>query len=136
MFDLKSNKKIIVCIPAYNEAKVIENIVRDAQAFCNQVIVCDDGSSDETELKAKSGGAIVIKHQENKGKGAAMKSLFDAAKDSKADVIVTIDGDGQFLPQEIDKLTKPILEGKADIVIGDRFDSDNEIPEYRKVGNK
>ena len=134
--DYKSNKKIIVCIPAYNEGKIIEDIVHESKAFCNQVIVCDDGSTDDTETKAKKAGAIVIRHKENKGKGAAMKSLFNTAKDSSADVIVTIDGDGQFLPQEIDKLTKPILEGKADIVIGYRFVSDNEIPGYRKMGIK
>src|SRR2546428_2631085 len=124
----------MVCIPAYNEGKIIGKIVHDAKAFCSEVIVCDDGSSDDTEAKAKGGGATVIRHQENKGKGAAMKSLFNAVKNLNADAIVTIDGDGQFLPQEIDKIAKPILEGNADIVIGFRFSADNEIPGYRKVG--
>src|SRR5207249_3396188 len=134
--DHKSDKKIIVCIPVYNGAKHIASIVRDTKAYCTEVIVCDDGSTDNTETEAKRGGATVIRHTENRGKGAAMKSLFNAAKDMKPDVIVTMDGDGQFIPQEINKLSKPILEGKADIVIGYRFDTDNEMPGYRKVGNK
>ena len=134
--DHKSDKKIIVCIPVYNGAKHIARIVRDTKSYCTEVLVCSDGSTDDTKNEAKRGGATVISHTENKGKGAAMKSLFKAAKDMKPDVIVTMDGDGQFRPGEIDKLTKPILEEKADIVIGYRFDTDNEMPGYRKMGNK
>ena len=134
--DHNSDKKIIVCIPAYNVAKNITNIVQNTKSYCTEVLVCDDGSTDDTKKEAKRGGAIVVSHAENKGKGAAMKSLFNAAKDMKPDVVVTMDGDGQFRPEEIDKLVKPILEGKADIVIGYRFDTDNEMPGYRKVGNK
>ena len=134
--DHKPDKKIIVCVPVYNGAKHIASIVRDTKAYCTEVLVCDDGSTDDTKKEAKRGGAIVVSHAENKGKGAAMKSLFNAAKDMKPDVVVTMDGDGQFRPEEIDKLTKPILEEKADIVIGYRFDTDNEMPGYRKVGNK
>jgi glycosyltransferase involved in cell wall biosynthesis len=66
-----------------------------------------------------------------------MKSLFKYALCSQADVIVTIDGDGQFLPNEIEKLCKPIISGVSDVVIGYRFDDDDrEIPSYRKIGNK
>jgi len=70
------------------------------------------------------------------GKGHAMKSLFDYAKNVDADVIVTIDGDGQFLPEQIPGLLKPILENSYDIVIGNRFSDDEEMPSYRKIGNK
>jgi len=67
---------------------------------------------------------------------AALKSLFDYANHSNADVIVTIDGDGQFLPEEIPKLTKDIEDGKSDIVIGYRFETEKDMPAYRKFGNK
>jgi glycosyltransferase involved in cell wall biosynthesis len=99
-------------------------------------VVCDDGSSDLTSKEAKDAGAFVIQHSHNKGKGAALKSLFDYARHSNADVIVTIDGDGQFLPEEIPKLTKDVEDGKSDIVIGYRFETEKDMPAYRKFGNK
>ncbi len=129
-------KKIVVCIPAYNVARVIRELVMECLKYSDDVIVCDDGSIDDTAIEAKRGGATVISHSKNSGKGATIKSLFNIAKYLKADVAITMDGDGQFLPQEIDKIVKPIFEGKADIVIGYRFEEDNQIPAYRKIGNK
>lgn len=126
----------VVCIPVYNEEKLIRNIVEKCLKYADKIIVCDDGSNDLTSEEAKKAGAIVIKHTNNKGKGAALKTLFRSAKEANADVIVTIDGDGQFLPEEIEKLMNPIIEGVADIVIGYRFDGENEIPSYRKIGIK
>ena len=105
-------------------------------SYVDSVVVCDDGSSDNTAKEAENSGAHVIVHDENKGKGSALKSLFEHAKHSTADIIVTIDGDGQFLPEEIKKLTKPIIEKTSDIVVGYRFDDQTEMPSYRKIGNK
>ena len=126
---------ILVCIPAFNEEPTIKNVVEDALRYADSVAVCDDGSLDETKNKAEKAGAYVIKHEKNLGKGAALRSLFKYASYSNADVIVTMDGDGQSLPKEIPKLTKPINENKSDIVIGYRFDT-NQMPQYRKIGNK
>lgn len=126
----------MVCVPAFNEGKVIRRIVQECLQYSDKVIVCDDGSSDTTSQEAKSGGAVVLKHPQNKGKGAALKTLFKYARDLGPDVVVTIDGDGQFLPQEIEKITAPILKDEADVVIGYRFDSKEEMPGYRKMGNK
>jgi glycosyltransferase involved in cell wall biosynthesis len=126
----------IVCIPAYNEANTIGDIVDRIKKIIDVVVVCDDGSIDNTEKNAKSHGAIVIKHEKNLGKGEALKTLFDYAKKSKADIMVTIDGDGQFLPEEIPNLLKPIINDKADVVIGYRFDNAEQMPRYRKIGNK
>lgn len=127
---------ILACIPAFNEEYVIGKVVKKALEFVNEVVVCDDGSSDSTQSEARKAGASVIPHNKNLGKGATMKSLFKYALESKADVIVTIDGDGQFLPEEIPLLVNPIIEKKSDIVIGYRFDDKDEMPSYRKVGNK
>ena len=128
---------ILACIPAFNEASKISEVVADAKKYVNEVVVCDDGSTDSTASAAENSGAYVIKHHTNEGKGSAMKSLFKYALCSQADVIVTIDGDGQFLPKEIEKLCKPIISGVSDVVVGYRFDDEGrEIPSYRKIGNK
>ena len=126
----------IACIPAFNEEKNISNLVNDVSKYVDSVIVCDDGSTDGTVNESKKSGAFVISNNKNLGKGAALKSLFDFARHSNADVVVTIDGDGQFLPEEIPKLTKDIEDGKSDIVIGYRFETEKDMPSYRKIGNK
>lgn len=126
----------IACIPAFNEERSIGDVIRKAKNFVDKVIVCDDGSEDSTSRKAKDAGATVLRHEKNLGKGAALKTLFKHAKEINADMMVTIDGDGQFLPDEMGLLIKPILEEGSDVVIGYRFSSDMEMPSYRKAGNK
>jgi len=126
----------LACIPVYNEESVITDVIKKTLKYVDKVVVCDDGSTDNTSKRAKEAGADVIIHEKNLGKGAAMKSLFKYAKKTGADVIITIDGDGQFMPEEIPKLLHPIIENKYDIVIGYRFDNDAEMPSYRKMGNK
>ena len=126
----------IVCIPAYNEEKVIVDVIKKCMMHADRVIVCDDGSKDNTSDVSSNAGAIVLKHEQNQGKGYAMKTLFAYAKKIEADIMITIDGDGQFLPEEIPKIIKPIKNDNADIVIGYRFDDNEEMPSYRKIGNK
>lgn len=127
---------IVVCIPAYNEEKSIGNVVKKTLAYADKIIVCDDGSNDNTVKEAESSGAYIIKHGKNKGKGAALRSLFNSVLNTDANIVVTMDGDGQFIPDEIPKLVTPIIENRADIVIGYRFDQTTEMPSYRKFGNK
>ena len=127
---------ILVCIPAFNEGKVIDNVIKDCLKFSDKVVVCDDGSTDNTYEVADAAGAEVIRHEKNIGKGEALRSLFKFACHSNYDTIVTIDGDGQFLPEEIPKLVKNIEENKSDIVVGYRFNNTRDMPEYRKFGNK
>ena len=135
---MKSDRllKTIVCMPAFNEEGAIGDLIKKTLSYADSVMVCDDGSSDNTANEAKDSGAYVISHNENKGKGSALRSLFKHVKNSSADIIVTIDGDGQFLPEEIKKLTKPIIEKTSDIVVGYRFDDNTEMPSYRRLGNK
>ena len=127
---------ILACLPAFNEEGVIGNLIKKIIPLVDSVVVCDDGSTDLTSKESQDAGAFVIQHPQNKGKGAALQSLFDFARHSNADVIVTIDGDGQFLPEEIPKLTEDIENGKSDIVIGYRFETEKDMPSYRKIGNK
>jgi len=99
-----------------------------------RVIVVDDGSSDKTAEIAKLAGAEVLMHPNNRGKGAALKTGFQAAKD--ADIIITLDSDGQHQPREIPRLLEPIIKGEADVVNGSRYLNGNgkETPSYRRVG--
>jgi glycosyltransferase involved in cell wall biosynthesis len=126
----------LVCIPAFNEEHFIGKVVKNCLKYADQVVVCDDGSVDNTYEIADAAGANVIRHEKNCGKGEAFQSLFQFARHSNVDVIVTIDGDGQFLPEEIPKLVKKIESNEADVVIGYRFDGAAEMPNYRKFGNK
>tara|TARA_B100001013_G_scaffold325962_1_gene238294 strand:- start:50 stop:931 length:882 start_codon:yes stop_codon:yes gene_type:complete len=127
---------ILTCIPAFNEGKVIDEVIKKCLKFSDQVVVCDDGSTDDTYEIADAAGAHVIRHDVNIGKGEALRTLFKFAIHSKNDIIVTIDGDGQFLPEEIPKLVSDIEEKKSDIVIGYRFDDATDMPNYRRFGNK
>lgn len=136
---IKRDPKIIVCIPAYNEEKNIANIVKRARNYADEVIVCDDGSSDNTSSLAKLEGAIVINHTKNSGYGKTVRTLFQVALERNADIIVTIDSDGQHDPEQIPTVIEPMLKSEIDIVIGSRFieSKDNpQVPLYRSFGIK
>ena len=130
------NLKIAVGLPAYNEEKNIASIITKLEGVSDFVIVCDDGSSDLTGKIASKMGAIVITHEKNKGYGAAIRSLFLKSKELEVDILVTFDADGQHSVNDITKVIQPILDQKADLVIGSRFLDKNQddIPSYRKTG--
>jgi len=90
-----------------------------------KLLVVDDGSKDITAEKARQAGAIVVSHNYNRGVGAAFKTGLEKALELGADMMVNIDADGQFSPNDIPLLIKPILDGKADFVSGDRFTDSN-----------
>jgi glycosyltransferase involved in cell wall biosynthesis len=125
---------ITAILPALNEEVAIGSIILRAKLYVDRVIVIDDGSIDATEEIAKLAGADVIRHPENQGKGAALKTGFAAA--NGADIIITMDTDGQHNPAEIPKLIAPILAGEADMVNGSRYLNGNgkNTPAYRRVG--
>lgn len=135
----KGNSRILVCIPAYNESSKIGKVVNRARAYASEVIVCDDGSTDDTAREAQAAGATVIRHSVNKGYGSTIKTLFQTAKEKNADVMVTLDADGQHDPDEISKIVEPILDEGFDIVIGSRFlniHDKQKVPSYRSFGIK
>jgi glycosyltransferase involved in cell wall biosynthesis len=129
------HKKVVAAIPCLNTQTTIGEVVKRTKAYVDEIIVIDDGSTDLTAFNAQLAGASVLRHDCNKGYGEAIKSCFKAALDTRADILVIIDGDGQHDPDEIPRLLRPIRRNKADLVIGSRFlDNGHSMPPYRKVG--
>jgi len=127
--------KITVGIPAYNEEKNIAKIIVQLKKVADQILVCDDGSTDSTSEIAESLGVIVIKHPKNLGYGSAIRSIFLKSREINAEILVTIDADGQHKIEDVKKVIKPIVDGQADISIGSRFlEEGDNAPKYRKLG--
>lgn len=128
--------KTIVIVPAYNEQAAIEEVVKKSLQYADDVLVVDDGSSDNTSELASRAGAILLKHPTNFGKGVSLKDAFSKVKGY--DIVVTIDGDGQHNPDEIPLLLKPIMDNEADFVNGSRYIDgfDENTPAYRRVGQR
>ena len=103
-------------IPAYNEEKTIEAVVKGALSYVDEALVVDDGSTDDTARRAEDAGARVLKQQNAGVLKATERGLGEAA----GDIIVTLDADGQHDPSEIPSLIEPILRGEADLVMGIR----------------
>ncbi len=127
--------KIVVAIPCYNEDRFIGSVVVKARNQADEVIVIDDGSSDESAQVAEVAGAVVYKHGNNRGYGAAIRNCLEKGKKHNAGILVTLDGDGQHDPRDVLELIKPIQKSEADVVIGSRFlEKKSEAPFYRRLG--
>jgi len=128
----------LAIIPAFNEEKSIATIIREIKRYTDHVVVVDDHSTDNTEKIARLHGATVIRHSLNKGVGAAMKTGIAYAKRLKPDIVVTIDADGQHGPDDTPSLMRPLIDGKADFVLGSRFLNGQltDTPYGKKMGNK
>ena len=127
------NKRVVAVIPAYNEEKHIGDVVRETKKFVDEVIVVDDSSKDNTEKFAMGAGAVVLRHVINLQKGGALKTGCEAAITLGADIIITLDGDGQHDPNEIFSLLRKLK--KYDLVIGARKFNKN-MPLNSRVGNR
>ena len=132
----QQTKKIFIVIPAFNEEGVIQDVIQEIQAAgYENIIVVDDGSSDKTQEKAKTAGVVALRHKINRGKGAATKTAIEAAKLLDADIIVTMDGDGQHDPKDIEKLAQPIIQNHCDVVLGTRLKNKKGMPWYKIAAN-
>lgn len=132
---IEEHPKILVAIPCYNEADFIAGVVGGALQYTDRVVVVDDGSTDGTAQAAEAAGALVVRHPTNLGPGAAARACLQVGREVGAEMLVTLDGDGQHNPEEIPEVIAPLQRGEADLVIGSRFlGKDNNVARYRKFG--
>lgn len=130
-------KLIVAIIPAYNEEKYIGSVVLKALQYVHHVIVVDDGSTDQTAEVAGLAGAIVVRHIINRGKGVALNTGFSKAQELfLPNVVVTMDGDWQHMPEELPLVMGPVLNDTADLVIGSRYlEKTSHVPIQRVLGH-
>lgn len=127
--------KTVAVIPAYNEGPAVATVVRGALQQVDHVIVVDDSSADDTAVVAREAGAEVVRHALQRGAGRATATGLQAALRLGADLIVTLDADGQHLTEEIPLLFAPLREGTADMTLGCRVLDRASMPRLRRFGN-
>jgi glycosyltransferase involved in cell wall biosynthesis len=111
---------LAVIIPALNAARTVGNVITEARKHHEPVLVIDDGSTDGTGDAARAAGATVLRHDVNRGKGAALKTGFAWALDNGCSAVITLDADGQHLASEIPKFIEQYERGREDLIIGGR----------------
>jgi glycosyltransferase involved in cell wall biosynthesis len=129
--------RTVAIIPAYNEERFIGSVVLQTRSLVDMVIVVDDGSTDNTAEIARAAGAMVLRHEQNQGKGKALHTGLWAARQLYPEAVVLLDGDGQHLPSEIPAVLAPVLAGEADMVVGSRYlNGHSQVPRSRVWGHR
>jgi len=132
----QSATTVMVGIPAYDEAATIRDVVEEGQAYADEVVVVDDGSTDQTATIARNAGATVVEHRRNLGYGNALQTLFEEASRHAVDCLIALDADQQHDPSDIPKMVRQLEGSDGAIVIGNRYGAgtDTEMPIYRRFG--
>jgi len=125
-----------VLVPAYREARRIAEVVASVRSLGLPVLVVDDGSPDETAQEAERGGAEVIRHAVNRGKGAAVATGIERLKASACDCVLTMDGDGQHLPEDIPGFLEAFRASRPAAIVGNRMDNPVGMPLVRRLTNR
>ena len=123
-------------IPAYNEAKHLADVVRRTRQELDHVLVVDDGSTDDTAAQARTAGAEVLVHSENRGKGESIKAGLRYWLERGFSWVVILDADGQHLPEEIERMLDEAGADGADLLIGNRMNDVGSMPLVRRVVNR
>lgn len=132
----KKINKFAIVIPAYNEEATILEVVNQALSECENVIVVDDASTDKTISELDGLPITLIKHEVNLGKAAGLWNGFMAALKMDIEAIITLDGDGQHAPSDVQLLLSKAAEFPRDIIIGARLADKSAIPAKRYYANK
>jgi glycosyltransferase involved in cell wall biosynthesis len=122
-------------IPCFNEDSAIAALVSELHQYLNLIVVVDDGSTDQTVLKAKNAGAIVLRHERNQGKGASLQTGLSHLYNSGFEWAVTLDGDGQHAPVDLPALLQCAEQTSASLVIGNRMPHAKAMPWLRRRVN-
>jgi glycosyltransferase involved in cell wall biosynthesis len=135
-----SNSSVWVVIPAYNEAKVLGEVLGELRRYdpSYNIVVVDDGSSDCTADVAKRAGVHVVIHPVNLGQGAALATGIEYALQKGAGVVVTFDADGQMRPEDIGLLVNQVVDSEIDVALGSRFltSPPEGMPLTKRIGLK
>jgi glycosyltransferase involved in cell wall biosynthesis len=132
-------ERFAAIVPAYNAAAFIEPVLAAISRHipAPNIIVVDDGSIDGTALAAKRSGARVIRHEANRGKGAALRTGQEIVRSLPGiDAVVMLDADGQHDPAEIPRFAEEFMKGKADLIVGDRMAAAGAMPAIRVFTNR
>lgn len=128
--------KTCVLIPAYREETHVAPVVREARDYCPDVVVIDDGSPDDTAKTAAQAGAIVLEHVHNQGKGAALQTGFDYARQHGYDLAITLDADGQHAPADIPAFRHAYELTRSPVIVGNRMGDVADMPWIRRLVNR
>jgi len=132
----QQNPRYVVVIPAYNEGATIDKVIKQTLEYCDNVIVVDDGSTDNTLSEIQKSNVHVIKNELNQGKAASLWHGFKAALEQDIDFIITLDGDGQHSAEHFSLLIEKFQSHPNDIIIGARLADKSAIPAKRYYANK
>ena len=135
MAEEKKSKGCAV-IPAYREGGRIGPVVADVLKYMPHVIVVDDGSPDSTAAEAERAGAIVIQHDVNRGKGAALDTGFKAARERGFEFVVTMDGDGQHAAEDLPRFVETYTRTGTPVLVGTRMSDTKTMPFVRRMTNR
>ena len=130
------SEECAVIIPCLNEAASIRTLVQEVRKTLPAVIVIDDGSSDDTSKLATQAGAVVLRHEQPRGKGAALNSGWQTAQDRGFLWALTMDGDGQHSPSDIHTFLKAAEIGRAPLIVGNRMAQPDGMPWLRRQVNR
>ncbi|MBN1269496.1 MAG: glycosyltransferase family 2 protein [Kiritimatiellae bacterium] len=129
-------RRYAVIIPGYNEQGRIAEVVQGALKHCPLVIVVDDGSHDGTAETATRAGAVVVRHEVNRGKGVALSTGFQKAREEGCEAVITLDADGQHDPAEIPKFIEAYERTGIPVLVGNRMADVAGMPLVRKLTNR
>lgn len=135
--DRSAQHPSVAVIAAYNEDRFVGSVVLKTRQHVDQVVVVDDGSADQTARVAEQAGAVVLRHDRNRGKAQALNTGLSHARGLNPCAVVLLDADGQHDPDAIPALLAPIVDGAADIVVGSRFlGVPSKTPRWRIFGQR
>lgn len=133
--------QVLIGVPAFNEEKMIGKVLKSLPKRIKgvkrvDILVVDDGSSDQTGKVARRLGVVVLTHLLNRGLGGSLKTIFAYAKKKNYDILVTFDADGQHKSDDLPRVLTPVLKKKKDVVIGTRWSNKRNAPLLRLLVNK